>query len=109
MRSPKIIIVFFLSVLFCFAAIAQPKITGYTLLNQSVSQYEKAEWEIRISAGYNNPYNQKDITLDMALISPSGKRVALPCYFESGDTVSSGWKARFTPQEAGKYSYTFRM
>lgn len=31
----------------------------------------------------------------------------LPCYFEEGKSAASLWKARFTPQEAGKYNYQF--
>jgi len=88
---------------------AQPKINNYTLLDKTVVQYDKAEWDINTGAAFTNPYNPKDITLDMVLVSPSGKPVVLPCYFERGDTTASLWKARFAPQEAGKYSYFFRM
>jgi len=95
--------------LLVFSTNTQPKITGIDLINKSVKQYEKAEWNIKTVAIYVNPYNQKDITVDMHLISPSGKPITLPCYFESGDTISALWKARFTPGEAGKYSYTFSV
>ncbi len=72
-------------------------------------QFDKGEWDINVTAAFLNPYNQKEITLDMVLTSPSGKPVVLPCYYESGDTTESLWKARFAPQEAGKYSYFFRI
>lgn len=109
MRTSRIIYALLLPFLTAFSAIAQPKINGSRLLNITVNEYEKAEWDINISAAYTNPYDQKDITLDMALVSPSGKPVTLPCYYQSGNAGTSAWKARFTPQEAGKYTYIFHV
>lgn len=91
------------------SGIAQPKINSFRLLNTSINEYEKAEWDISISAAYSNPYDQKDITLDLSLVSPSGKPLALPCYYENGDSGTSTWKARFAPQETGKYTYAFHV
>ena len=46
----------------------------------------------------------------MELVSPSGKKLLLPCYYESGESGGvSRWKARFAPQEAGKYRYVFHL
>jgi len=90
-------------------AYSQGKISGYRLLDKKVTQYRKAEWEININAGFVNPYDQKEVTLDMILIAPSGNPVTLPCYFESGNSSTSIWKARFAPQEKGVYSYHFSL
>ncbi|MES2426386.1 MAG: DUF5060 domain-containing protein [Bacteroidota bacterium] len=86
------------------AAKAQSAITGYKLLNQTVTEYEKAEWNINIDGVFINPYDQKEVTLDLVLTAPSGNPVTLPCYFDNGV-----WKARFAPQEKGKYKYYFRL
>lgn len=75
-------------------------------LTTQVRQYEKAEWDITLSATYGNPYDQKQVALDMLLESPSGKPLYLPCYY---DAVSKHWKARFAPQEAGTYQYHFHL
>lgn len=91
------------------SAKAQQAIIGYKLLTPAVNEYQKAEWDISLTAGYTNPYDQRDITLDMVMTSPSGKPVVLPCYFDSGSSGSSQWKARFAPQEAGKYVYYFSL
>jgi hypothetical protein len=104
--------VFFIviSTLICVGRLsAQPSIADVNLSNSSVKQYQKAEWDIHLKASFINPYNQKDITLDMILTSPSGKPLVLPCFYEAGDTLTSLWKARFAPQEAGKYTYYFRV
>ena len=93
----------------CVSTYAQVNINSYSLLNTTVTEYEKAEWNIKVSAPFINPYDQKEISLDMILTSPSGDPVVLPCYFDSGDSTASVWKARFAPQEKGKYSYYFQL
>jgi hypothetical protein len=88
---------------------AQGKIGGYKLLNSTVKEYDKAEWDINITAPFTNAYDQKEIALDMVIIAPSGLPVTLPCYFDSGNSTASVWKARFAPQEKGKYTYFFSL
>jgi hypothetical protein len=89
---------------------AQNKILGFKLLNAVVKQYEKAEWEISVDASFSNPYLQEEIALDLLLTAPSGRKLLLPCYYEAGQNgTSSVWKARFLPQEKGKYSYNFQL
>lgn len=92
-----------------FSSYSQGKIDNYKLLNSAVTEYEKAEWDIKITAPFTNPYDQKDISLDLVLTAPSGDPVILPCYFESGNATASVWKARFAAQEAGKYTYFFHL
>ena len=92
------------------AATAQTSINGFTLINKTVRQYEKAEWNIQVDAPFANPYLQEDIAVDMMLIAPSGKQLILPCYYESsGEGSASKWKARFLAQESGKYTYHFQL
>lgn len=86
------------------------QIKQVTLLTNKPSLYKKAEWNIKLIGTWDNPYLQEDVTLDMLLTSPSGKNLTLPCYFESGESGSeSVWKARFAPQETGRYHYVFRF
>lgn len=87
----------------------QANITSDTLKNKKVVEYEKAEWNIHLSVPFSNPYDQKEISLDMILTSPSGNPVVLPCYFDSGNSTASLWKARFAPQEKGRYSYYLQL
>jgi len=89
---------------------AQSIINGYKLVNKAVKQYEKAEWEIEVDATFSNPFLQEEIAVDMLLTAPSGKKLILPCYYESAEGGSnSNWKARFLPQENGKYTYHFQL
>jgi len=93
-----------------FAFLVQAQIQNTQLLNQSVTQYQKAEWNIDINTDFVNPFDMNEITVDMCLTSPSGKKLVLPCYYESGTSGSKSlWKARFTAREKGKYSYHFEL
>lgn len=92
-------------VISAFTVKAQSAIGSYKLLNKTVTEYEKAEWDININGTFTNPYDQKEVTLDLILTAPSGNPITLPCYFDSGNV----WKARFAPQEKGKYKYYFQL
>jgi hypothetical protein len=77
------------------------------LVTADVRQYEKAEFGITLKENFSNPYDEREVALNMVLTSPSGKSLLLPCFFDRTHGKSSGWIARFTPQESGKYSYHF--
>lgn len=89
---------------------AQSKITGHLTNSISITQYVMAEWDIDVIATFENPYLQEEIVVNMLLTSPSGKTLVLPCYYESiSKNNKSLWKARFLPQENGRYSYRFEL
>ena len=79
-------------------------------LTQYPVQYGKTEIAVQLTAQWKNPYLQEDVALDMSIITPSGKTLTLPCYYESGESGAiSVWKARFAPQETGMYKYRFKL
>jgi hypothetical protein len=91
-------------------ALAQTNIKSFRMTNKTVKQFEKAEWNIDVEASFSNPFLQEDIAVDMMLTSPSGKKLVLPCYFESSEQGQGPmWKSRFMPQEKGKYNYYFQL
>lgn len=72
--------------------------------------YQKTEWDITLKESWQDPYLVSDLALDMILLSPSGRTLSLPCYFESGKSGSASlWKARFAPQEIGTYTCFLRL
>jgi hypothetical protein len=86
----------------------QAQITKVTLMTKKPAEYQKTDWDIILVENFDNPYLQEDVTLDMSITTPSGKKLTLPCYYESGDSgLESLWKARFAPQELGKYTCSF--
>ncbi len=84
-------------------------ITAIALLDSAVSQYQKAEWNVHTRETYHNPYDAREVTLDMEITSPSGKPLLLPCYCDTVLSTGTVWKARFAPQEPGTYTYVFRL
>ncbi|HEV2481595.1 MAG TPA: DUF5060 domain-containing protein [Puia sp.] len=91
-------------------AFSQSVIKGASLENKEVHQYSKAEWDITLTATWQNPYSQDDIALDMLVTAPSGKKLTVPCYYVDGASgARSHWKARFLPQEKGRYKYRFAL
>jgi hypothetical protein len=88
---------------------AQKLLTSSTLTAAVVRQYEKAEWNITLNRQFQNPYNQREVSLDLVLTSPSGRPVVVPSYFEQNEAQISHWKVRFAPQETGTYTGFFRV
>lgn len=89
---------------------SQSVIKGAILETKDVHQYQKAEWNIALTAIWQNPYSQDDIALDMLITAPSGKKLTVPCYYvDGGSGAPSHWKARFLPQEKGRYKYRFAL
>ncbi|MDF7814199.1 DUF5060 domain-containing protein [Hymenobacter sp. YC55] len=91
------------------AAYAQNILTQATLTTAPVQQYEKAEWDITLNSTFQNPYDQREISLDLVLTAPNGLPVVVPCYFERAAQPTSHWKARFAPQQLGTYTGFFRV
>lgn len=70
-----------------------------------VSQYEKAEYSIRISGGtWENAYLQEQAAVDLEIVAPNGGRGLLPCFYSGADSL---WTARFTPSQEGTYRLHF--
>lgn len=99
----------------CLCGVYQFSITGQILQINNPSgnaaiRYTKTEWAVKLQSTWTDPYNDSDVALNMILITPSGKELLLPCYFESGKSGEpSDWKARFSPREKGTYNYHFEL
>jgi len=97
-----------IALLFFFTLNGNAQIISSALVNEPSFQYKKAEWEIKVKGNWSNPYAPQEVALDMFFSTPSGQKLVLPCYFESGMSgQESRWKARFTPREKGTYTYHF--
>jgi len=80
-----------------------------SLLTRIPSQYEKVEFDLSLITAFSNPFSQAELKVDMVLTAPSSKSIVLPCFYFSGTSAVSAWKARFAPQENGTYTYFFRI
>lgn len=93
-----------------FANVVAGQIKTVTLNTNAPEQYARVDIEIELVAKFENPHFQEEVALDMHITAPSGKKLVLPCYYESGESGrTSLWKARFTPGETGEYKYTFQL
>jgi len=88
---------------------AQNPVVKQTRLTKQVKQFGVVEFDIVLKTPFVNPYDQMEIALDLLLTSSSGKKLELPCYYFSGDGDKSVWKGKFTPQEQGKFVYSFQL
>jgi hypothetical protein len=94
----------FLTHLLC----AQQILTQQQVTSKS-ELYTRTDFVITTSGDFRNPFDGREVMLDLVLNSPSGKKLVLPCYFEKNADGKNFWNARFTPQEAGEYQYAFRL
>lgn len=92
--------------LFFFAKVSYAAEIKLEIQSNNLLQYQKIEWDITLEETFENPYLQEEISADLEILAPSGKKLVQPCFFVSGKSgEKSKWKARFTPREAGKYYY----
>jgi hypothetical protein len=104
----KLYIIFF--TLLPFVQLSRAQVTQVKLLTGNPVEYKKMEWDIRLVENWTNAFLQEDIALDMLITSPSGKALILPCYIDSGESgKESLWKARFAPQEKGRFKYSIKL
>jgi len=99
-----------LVIIFTITSNLSAQIISEKLKTEKITQYGKAAWDIKLKEDYTNPYLVTEITLDMKMISPSGKELLLPCFYVNGKSGElSFWKAIFAPQEIGAYTYYFEL
>ena len=93
-----------------FNGIVNAQIKTVSLITDNPKQFGRVDFDIELIAKFTNPNFQEEVVVDMHIVSPSGEKLILPCFYESGGSgEKSLWKARFTPREDGEYSYTFQL
>jgi len=74
-----------------------------------MEQYQPQSCRLQLKSQYLNPFDFKDIKVDMIVISPSGKNIVQPGFFDGDKDGILFWGIRFTPCEIGDYSYRFKI
>ncbi len=69
-------------------------------MTQVVERWRRCELSFTSSVGYEHP--DTDVQLAVVFTSESGAAVAVPGFWDGGDT----WRARFAPAELGHWSWT---
>jgi len=69
---------------------------------EQVAQWTRFEAQFTSSADYENPV--QDVQIEVDFTSPNGKKQTIFGFWDGGRT----WKARFSPDETGKWKYSSR-
>lgn len=114
---------------------AAPKLTGVELASNgrpgigevrasadNVAQYAKLELDVAVSGTWDNPFDPEQVALDAEFACPDGRTLTVPGFFYQGYARTGfgnremylqdgepGWKIRFAPPVAGRYSYRLRL
>lgn len=78
-----------------------PAVTGVESGSEAVGIYEKFELVVDFDAEYENPFDQREISLDATFTGPDGSSYAVPGFWDARDS----WRLRFTPPVVGEWAY----
>jgi hypothetical protein len=89
--------------------------------NDRVGRHEKIEFKLQVQRIFANPYDPDEAEVNVEFTSPSGKKLIVPAFFHQPyefqlvprqgrptewlyPSGPAGWRARFAPDETGRYS-----
>ena len=98
------------------------KITGVTINDDAIPQYERFEISFQLSGEWSNPFDPDEVAVDGIFQMPDGETLTMPgFYFQDYQrTQVNGreilipigkpmWKVRFSPTMPGAYHYKLRV
>ncbi len=71
---------------------------------KSLAQYEKFELHFDVPGEYTNPYDPRDVETSAHFTAPDGTKITVPGFY-GNINEQEGWFVRFTPPQAGHWSY----
>ena len=83
---------------------AVPVFNSIRASGESVGRYEKLELRVSLDATYSNPFDPAEVELSAEFTAPSGKKWVIPGFYNP-TSWNALWMVRFTPDEAGQWSY----
>lgn len=90
------------------SAIASSRVESFVQVTRDPVKFGRTDFNIILTADFTDPYKAEEVKLDLLLAAPSGKSLALPCFYERGKSgISSEWQARFAAAESGNYTGKF--
>ncbi|MDX2065073.1 MAG: DUF5060 domain-containing protein [Fimbriimonadaceae bacterium] len=70
-------------------------------------QFELAEFDTGVTASFGNPFDPRDIAVDLEVESPA-RSYRVPAYFDAPSAnAPAGFRIRWTPREAGPHRLRF--
>lgn len=80
---------------------AGPAVTNVTPVSDVVGNYELFELALALDADFDNPYDQREVSLDAVFTGPDGSTWQVPGFWDGRED----WRVRFTPSLVGEWSY----
>jgi hypothetical protein len=78
-----------------------PSIEQLTSNVDHLGNYEKLELSIELTAQFDNPYDQRQVSLDVLFTAPDGQEVFVTGFWDAANS----WQVRFTPSQVGQWQY----
>jgi hypothetical protein len=84
----------------------------------SVGMYQKLEFDLDITAAYDNPFDYSQLSLEAKFIAPDGSSSQVDAFYyqdfsrENGRPQPRGpatWRLRFTPDQSGRWDYVLNL
>jgi hypothetical protein len=95
-------------ILSTLGAIASPQLDRIQRLTAHPERLGRVDYVVVLQAAWTDPFDSSQVRLDLETRAPSGDRVVVPCYYESGASgAPSLWRARWCPVEAGTHRIAF--
>lgn len=80
---------------------ALPAINKVDAAETTIEIYERLDLAVDLDAEYENPFDQREISLDASFLAPGGETYEVPGFWDARDT----WRFRFTPSAVGEWAY----
>lgn len=85
--------------------LALPSITALEAAADQVGNFELFEIGVDLAAEYDNPFDQREVTLDAVFFGPDGTEMEVPGFWDGREQ----WRIRFTPSQVGEWSYAITV
>jgi hypothetical protein len=77
--------------------------------SEVIETYEPLFISFDVMDPVQNPFDQKQIQVDLEITAPNAKSFILPCYYTQEESNPNQWQARFTPQQTGEYTFKIKI
>lgn len=82
-----------------------PVINQIEISNIIIERYSKMEMNIDFAAEYQNPYDEREVSLSAIFTSPNNKPYVVPGFWDG----IANWLIRFTPEQEGNWQYAITV
>lgn len=78
-----------------------PSIVGVDVGITDIAAYDLVELTVDLEATYENPFDQREVTLDSTFTHEGGDTLSIPGFWDGEEA----WRVRFTPTAPGEWTY----